>query len=82
MEDKTTAEPSYEAMFSRWVSTVQWDSGTRERAAAAVWRACKGIGSGGCPFAVGRLDVGTYSGLERWVVKKVELRWTNSSAVV
>lgn len=71
-------------MFSRWVSIVQWDSGTRERAAAAVWRAWSGIGSVSCSAAAGEglVDVGVYSGRERWVVKKVELRWTNSSAVV
>lgn len=89
VEDKITAEPSYEAMFARWVSIVQWDSGTRDRAAAAVWRVGSGIST--CSVDVGLglgllvrgdEDVGMYSGREIWVVKKVELRVTNSSAVV
>lgn len=41
----TTAEPSYEEMLNRCVSTVQWLAGTRDRAAAAVWRAVIGMGS-------------------------------------
>lgn len=39
-------DPSYEEMLDLCASTVQCDSGTRERAAAAVWRAVIGIGVG------------------------------------
>lgn len=78
-------------MFARWVSTVQYGSGTRERAAAAVWRAVSGIGCWtgigvGVGVDVGLLaegeEVGVYFGREMGVVKKVELRVTNSWAVV
>ena len=77
-------------MFARWVSIVQWESGTRDRAAAAVWRA----ESGTCAWSGDEeeeeeeeeeeagLLVGMYSGREIRVVKKVELRSMNSSAVV
>lgn len=63
--------PSYEEMLKRWVSMVQWGSGTRLRAAAAVWRA-----------EMGMLEVDVYGGLVRVVVKKVALRWVNSAALV
>lgn len=80
-------------MFARWVSTVQYDSGTRESAAAAVWRAVSGIGcwtgigvSVGVGVDVGFLaegeEVGVYFDREMGVVKKVELRVTKSWAVV
>lgn len=40
--------------MNRCVSTVQWLAGTRDRAAAAVWRAVIGIGSvAGAAVAVG-----------------------------
>ena len=51
----TTAEPSYEEMLNRCVSTVQWLIGTRDRAAAAVWRSVIGMGS----LAVGVAAVST-----------------------
>lgn len=84
----TAVDPSYEAIFARWVSTVQCDSGTRQRAAAAVWRAVNGTGCCvGVDVDVGLLvegdeDVGVYFGREMEVVKKVELRVTKSCAVV
>lgn len=55
---------------------VQWASGTRLRAAAAVWRAEMGI----VLWPLGLVDV--YEGLARVVVKKVALRWVNSAALV
>ena len=71
-------------MFARWVSIVQWESGTRDRAAAAVWRAESGTcaWSGDDEEDEAGLLLGMYSGREIRVVKKVELRSMNSSAVV
>lgn len=58
---------------------VQWASGTRLRAAAAVWRAAMGTVWDGDLLAEA---AGAYGGLLRVVVKKVELRWMNSDAFV
>lgn len=38
------SEHIYEDIFARWVSAVQWHSGTRQRAAVAVCRTERGIG--------------------------------------
>lgn len=68
-------------MLNLCVSTFQCDSGTRQRAAAAVWRAA--IGNSGAVSAGFLSDedaAGEYGGLSS-VVKKVELRCTNSRAV-
>lgn len=58
---------------------VQCAGGTRVRAAAAVWSAC--IGTVGASAEVEEV-VDVYGARSSCVVKKVELRLVNSSAVV
>lgn len=66
-------------MFARWVSAVQWGSGTKENAAAVVWREDKRVvGSGESSGVV----TGEYEGRFRVGEKKDLLRVMNSLAVV
>lgn len=50
-------------MLNRCVSTVQWLAGTRDRAAAAVWRAVIGMGSVAVAVAGAAVAVGGEVGL-------------------
>jgi hypothetical protein len=50
--------PSYEEMLKRWASAVQWASGTRLNAAAAVWRAEMGTVVSGVGADVAEDDEG------------------------
>lgn len=49
--------------MNRCVSTVQWLAGTRDRAAAAVWRAVIGMGSVAVAVAGAAVAVGGEVGL-------------------
>jgi hypothetical protein len=66
-----------EEMFARWVSAVQWGSGTRANAAAVVWRADSRVESGDSG-----LETGEYGVRFRLGEKKGWFRFRNSLAVV
>lgn len=75
-------------MLNLWVPRVQCCSGTRQKAAVAVCKAEIGTGEvvgvdGDGDFKFFLLDdAGVYGALLSLVVKKVELRVTNSCALV
>lgn len=85
---KSAEAPSYEEMLKRWASALQWASGTRLNAAAAVWRAEMGTVISGVRSDVAEddeaflLGVGVYGGRLRVGMKNDRLRSTNSWAFV